>query len=210
MQLCGSLSILWHCLSLGLEWKLTFSSPVATAEFSKFAGILTAALSQCYFRIWNSSTRISSPSVALFVVMLPKSHLTSYSRMSGSRWVITVSKLSGSLRPFLYSSFLYSYHLFLISSASFQFSSAAQSCPPLCDPMDCSLTRLLRPWDFPGKSTGVGCHFLLQCMKVKSESEVTQLCPTLRDPMDCSLPGSSIHGILQARVLEWGAIAFSE
>ena len=70
-------------------------------------------------------------------------------------------------------------------------------------------TRLPRPWDFPGKNTGVGCHFLLQCMKVKSESEVAQLCPTLWDPMDCSLPGSSIHGIFQARVLEWGAIAFS-
>ena len=71
-------------------------------------------------------------------------------------------------------------------------------------------TRLPRPWDSPGKSTGVGCHFLLQCMKVKSESEVAQLCPTLSDPMDCSLPGSSIHGIFQARVLEWGAIAFSD
>ena len=71
-------------------------------------------------------------------------------------------------------------------------------------------TRLLRPWDSPGKNTGVGCHFLLQCMKVKSESEVTQSCPTPSDPMDCSLPGSSVHGIFQARVLEWGAIAFSE
>ena len=70
-------------------------------------------------------------------------------------------------------------------------------------------TRVLRPWDFPGKSTGVGCHFLLQCMKVKSESEVTQSCPTVSDPMDCSLPSSSVHGIFQARVLEWGAITFS-
>ena len=67
---------------------------------------------------------------------------------------------------------------------------------------------LPRPWDSPGKNTGVGCHFLLQCGKVKSGSEVTQLCPTLSDPMDCSLPGSSIHGVFQARVLEWGAIAF--
>ena len=67
-------------------------------------------------------------------------------------------------------------------------------------------TRLPRPWDSPGKNTGVGCHFLLQCMKVKSESEVAQSCPTLSDPMDCSPPGSSIHGIFQARVLEWGAI----
>jgi len=66
-----------------------------------------------------------------------------------------------------------------------------------------------RPWDSPGKNTGVGCHFLLQCMKVKSESEVAQLCLTLGDPMDCSPPGSSVHGIFQARVLEWGAIAFS-
>ena len=70
-------------------------------------------------------------------------------------------------------------------------------------------TRLPRPWDPPGKNTGVGCHFLLQCMKVKSESEIAQLCPTLSEPMDCSLPGSSVHGIFQARVLEWGAIAFS-
>ena len=70
-------------------------------------------------------------------------------------------------------------------------------------------TRLPRPWDSPGKDTGVGCHFLLQWMKGKSESEVAQLCPTLHDPMVCSLPGSSIHGIFQARVLEWGAIAFS-
>ena len=70
-------------------------------------------------------------------------------------------------------------------------------------------TRLLRPWDSPGKNTGVGCYFLLQCMKVKSEREVAQSCPTLHDPMDYSLPGSSIHGIFQARVLEWGAIAFS-
>ena len=71
-------------------------------------------------------------------------------------------------------------------------------------------TRLPRPWDSPGKNTGVGCHFLLQRMKVKSESEVFQSCLTLSDPMDCRLPGSSIHGIFQATVLQWGAIAFSE
>ena len=70
-------------------------------------------------------------------------------------------------------------------------------------------TRLPRPWDSLGRNTGVGCHFLLQCMKVKSEREVAQSCPTLSDPMDYSLPGSSIHGIFQARVLDWGAIAFS-
>ena len=71
-------------------------------------------------------------------------------------------------------------------------------------------TRLPRPWDSPDKNTGVGCHFLLQCMKVKSESEVAQVCLTLSDPMDCSLPGSSVHGIFHARVLEWVATAFSE
>ena len=70
-------------------------------------------------------------------------------------------------------------------------------------------TRLRRPWDSPGKNTGVGSHFLLQCIKVKSESEGAQSCPAPSDPMDRSLPGSSIHGIFQARVLEWGAIAFS-
>ena len=70
-------------------------------------------------------------------------------------------------------------------------------------------TRLLCPWDSPGKNTGTSCHFLLQCMKVKSESEVAQLFPTLPYPKDCSLPGSSDHGIFQARVLEWVAIAFS-
>ena len=70
-------------------------------------------------------------------------------------------------------------------------------------------TRLPCPWDSPGKNTGVGFHFLLQCMKVRSESEVAQSCPTLSHPMDCSLPGSSVYGIFQARVLEWGAIAFS-
>ena len=70
-------------------------------------------------------------------------------------------------------------------------------------------TRLRCLWDSPGKNTGVGCHFLLQCMKVKSESEVAQSCLTLSDLMDCSPPGSSVHGIFQARVLEWGAIAYS-
>ena len=69
-------------------------------------------------------------------------------------------------------------------------------------------TRLPCPWDSPGKNTGVGCHFLLQCVKVKSESDISQSCSTFSDPMDCSPPGSSIHGIFQARVLEWGAIAF--
>ena len=86
-----------------------------------------------------------------------------------------------------------------------------QSCLTLCDPIDGSPSgsiRLHSPWDSPGKNTGAGCHFLLQCMKVKSQSEVAQSFPTLSNPMDWGLPGSSVHGIFQARVLEWGAIAF--
>ena len=84
------------------------------------------------------------------------------------------------------------------------------TCIRLCETPKTAATRLCRPWDSPGKNTGVGCHFLLQCMKVKRESEVAQSCPTLSDSMDCSLPGSSIHGIFQARVLEWSTIAFSK
>ena len=106
---------------LWLEWKLTFSSPVTSVEFSKFAGILSAALSQHrLFKIWDSSTGIPSPPLALFLVILPKADLTSHSRMSGSRWVwlITPSWLSWSWRSFLYSSSVYSCHLFLICSAS--------------------------------------------------------------------------------------------
>ena len=108
-----------------------------------------------------------------------------------------------------------------VEKDSVQFSSVAQSC--LCcycckvvsvmsdsvRPHRPKPTRLPHPWDSLGKNTGVGRHFLLQCVKGKSESEVTQSCPTLSDPMDCSLPGSSVHGIFQARVLEWGAIAFT-
>ena len=94
-------------------------------------------------------------------------------------------------------------HLFAAAAAK-----SPQSCPTL-RPQRRQPNRLPRPWDSPGKNTGVGCHFPLQCMKVKSKSQVTQSSPTLSDPMDCSLPGSSVHGVFQARVLEWGAIAFS-
>ena len=83
------------------------------------------------------------------------------------------------------------------------------SCVRLCVTPETAAHQAPRPWDSPGKNAGVGCHFLLQCMKVKSESEVAQSCPTPSDPMECSPSGSSIHGIFQARVLEWGAIAFS-
>ena len=83
------------------------------------------------------------------------------------------------------------------------------SCVRLCATPETAAHQAPRPWDSPGKNTAVACHFLLQCMKVKSESEVAQRCPTLSNPMDCSLPGASIHGIFQARVREWGDIAFS-
>ena len=93
-------------------------------------------------------------------------------------------------------------------SAAAAAAKSLQLCPTV-QPHRRQPTRLCHHWDSPGKNTGVGCHFLLQCMKVKSESEVAQSCPTLSDPMGCSLPGSSVHGIFQATVLEWGAIAFS-
>ena len=103
-------------------------------------------------------------------------------------------------------------HQILQCSAFFRGPAAAakslQSCPTL-RPHRRQPTRLPRAWDSPGKNTGVGCHFLLQCMKVKSESEVAQSCRIPGDPMNCSLPGFSVHGIFQARVLEWAAIAFS-
>ena len=84
-----------------------------------------------------------------------------------------------------------------------------QLCPTLCDPRQ-QPTRLPRPWDSPGKNTGVGCHFLLQCMKMKCEREGAQSYLTLSEPMDYSLPGSSIHRVFQARLLEWIGIAFSK
>ena len=93
----------------------------------------------------------------------------------------------------------------LYAAAAAAAAKSLQLCPTLCDPIDGAHCL----WDSPGKNTGVGCHFLLQCMKVKSEREVAQSCLTPSDHMDCSLPGSSVHGIFQARVLEWGAIAFS-
>ena len=84
------------------------------------------------------------------------------------------------------------------------------SCVQLCATPQTAAHQALLSLGFSRQEPRVGCHFLLQCMKVKSKSEVAQSCPTLRDPMDCSLPGSSVHGIFQARVLEWGAMAFSE
>ena len=137
VQLYSSLNILWHCLSLGLEWKLTFSCPVATAEFSKFSGILSATLYQQHlFGFENSSAGISSSPLAFFIVMLLKAHLTSHSRMSGSSWVTTPAWLFRYLR-FLYSYSVYSCQLFLISCAS------VRSLPLL------SFTVPIRAWYLP-------------------------------------------------------------
>ena len=109
-----------HTLALpffGIGIKTDFSSPVATAEFSKFVGIIgCSTFTASSFRIWKSSAGIPAPPLALFVMMPPKAHLTSHSRMSGSRWVFKPSWFSESLRSFLYSS-VYSCYLFLISSA---------------------------------------------------------------------------------------------
>ena len=117
--------------------------------------------------------------------------------------------LIGELKLFTCKKLLLPFCSWFLSAATATTAKSLQSCPTLCDPGRQQPTRLPRPWDSPGKNTGVGCHFLLQCMKVKSESEVAQSCPTLSDPMDCSRPGSAVPGIFQARVLEWGAIAFS-
>ena len=118
MQLCGSLSIIWHCLfGIGMKTEL-FQSCGHCWVFQMCWHIECSTFTALSFRIWNSSTGIPSLPLALFVVMLSKAHLTSHSRMSGSRWVIIPSWLSRSWRSFLYSSSVYSYHLFSISSAS--------------------------------------------------------------------------------------------
>ena len=157
-QSCG------HCWIFQICWHIECSTFTASS-----------------FRIWNSSTGISSPPLALFIVMLPKACLISYSRMSGSRWVITPLWLSGSWRSFLYSSSVYSYHLFLISSASVRSISFLSFFFFLVLPLYCyqpislhphaHLLSHVIPWtaahqaplsmDFPGKNTGVGYYFLL-------------------------------------------------
>ena len=137
VQLCGSLSILWHCLSLGLGWKLTFSVCGHCWVFQICWHIECSTFTALSFRIWNSSTGIPSPPLALFVVMLPKAHLTMHSRMSGSRWVITPSWLSGLWRSFLYSSSVYSCHLFFFFFFFLKWKQqkwVAQSCLTLGDP----------------------------------------------------------------------------
>ena len=131
--------------------------------------------------------------------------------MPNESFLISTSRLTTLIICLFYFIYFFLLLLFFFFFAKGKVAAAAkslQSCPTL-RPHRQQPTRFRRPWDSPGKNTGVGCHFLLQCRKVKSESEVAQSCPTLSDPMDCSLPGSSAHGIFQARVLEWVVIAFS-
>ena len=109
----------------------------------------------------------------------------------------------------LFGSLLFSLQMFVFIIAFFPCCCITSIVSEPVRPHGLQPTRLLHPWDSPGKNTGVGCHFLLQCMKVESESEVAQSYLTLSDAMDCSRLGSSIHGIFQARVLEYVAIAFS-
>ena len=117
-QLCSSLNILWHCLSLGSEWNLTFSV-LWPLLFPKFPWLIEwSTFTASSFRVWKSSTGIPSLPIALFLVMLPKAYLTSHNRTSGCRWVITLWWLSRLLSPFLYSSSVYSCHVFLISFTS--------------------------------------------------------------------------------------------
>ena len=120
-------------------------------------------------------------------------------------WVSLLNKCL-EVYPVLFNTVNLCLYFFVVNAAA---AKSLQLCPTV-RPHRWQPTRLPHPWDSPGKNTGVGCPCLLQCMKGKSEREVAQSCPTLRDPRDCSLPGSSIHGICQARVLEWDAIAFSE
>ena len=118
-QLYANLNILWCCL---WDWNETdiFQCCDHCWIFQICWHNECSTLTAPSFRIWNSSAEIPLLSLALFVVMLPEAHLTTHSKKSGSRWVITPSWLSGSLRSFLYSSSVYSCHLFLISSASFR------------------------------------------------------------------------------------------
>ena len=149
--------------------------------------------------------------------MFDRNHLWCHFHWTSVSWKITVSIslfVPGLLIPSWFS--LGRLNLSNYFSISYQVVHLIHICCQVASVVSDSLrphglqpTRLLRPCDSPGKNTGVGCHFLLQCMKVESESEVSQSCLTLSDLMDCSLPGSSIHGIFWATVLEWGAIAFS-
>ena len=150
-----------------------------------------------YYRVVNSHLALLALSESVEMAMIRSVRKTV---SAGRSWL-------GPGGKYLTQESLHGSHLKAAAAAAA--AKSLQSCLTLCDPIDGSPPGSPIPGDSPGKNTGVGCHFLLQCMTVKSQSEVAQSCLTLSDPMDCSLPGSSIHGIFQARVLEWDAIAFS-
>ena len=161
------------------------------------------------FRIWESSAGILSPPLALFTVMLPKAHLTSCPRISGSRWLTTPLCLSRSLWPFLYSFSVYSYYPFLISSASVRSLLFMSFIMPIFA-WNVPLVSLIfwrRSLVFP---ILLFSYISLHCsLAAAAAAKLLQSCPTLWDPIDGSPPGSPIPGILQARTLEWAAISFS-
>ena len=211
MQLCGSLSILWHCLSLGLEWKLTFSSPVGHCwVFQICWHIECSTFTASSFRTWNSSTGIPSPPLALFVVMLPKAHLTSHSWMSGSRWVITPSWLSGSWRSFylirlikkVYIISVFFFLNFWMYSFVLIFGNFCEHSKFVECAFFCLLKLSISPCFFLYTKTIVlsAWKFYLLCTYF-IEMNVAQSCLTLCHPMY-----HTVHGILQARILEWTAL----
>ena len=142
---------------------------------------------------------VTGDSLSLFLSYLPQTSIRQDLRVRSALYTQTFLEVTSTV---------YSYRRPWENAAAAAAAKSLQSCPTLFDLIEAA-HQVPRPWDSPGKNTGVGCHFLLQCMKVKSEREVAQSCPTLSDPMDCSLPGSCIHGIFQVGVLEWDAIAFS-
>ena len=166
VQLYISLNILWHCPSLGLEWKLTFAGPVATAEFSKFADIIDCSiLTASYFGIWDSSDEIPSPPLALLLVLLPAAAKSLQSCPTLCDPMVS-SPPDSSVPGILQARTLEWVAIPAPMHESENESEVAQACLTLSDTMDGSL--LLHPWNFPGKSTGVSCHCLLLVMLPKT------------------------------------------
>ena len=158
------------------------------AMLSKFNPILRWKVELCSLPVVWPDAKVWWRLTSLKISHAGTATLSAPSPTAGHRWPKPLPEAPGHSR------------VSVCTAAATAAAKSLQSCPTLCDPIDGS-PQGSRPWDSPGKNNGVGCHFLFQCMKVKSESEVAQSCLTLSDPMDCSLPGYSIHGIFQARVL---------
>ena len=192
--------------SLSIQTDLLFSSccnvfPLVTGRASSFI---------FYFTYLRTRTKLFFKQEVVFTIYVAEVKGKCHQGPLASSYSLLVNTLTARSVPVLHTQphkhcFLY----FLSSEGCCYCCYIASVVSDSVRPQRQQPTSLPHPWDSPGKNTGVGCHFLLQCMKVKSESEVAESCQTLIDPMDCSLPGSSVHGIFQARVLEWGATAFS-